>query len=64
MRKRLFEDFLLNKLNGYYLILHGKNHYRLAKLVFLFEQTVVYFLVLTHLIPPRIHPYQKEKKIS
>jgi len=59
MRKNFFEDFLLNKLNGYYLILYGKNHHRLAKLVFLFEQTVVYLLVVTRLIPPRIHSYQK-----
>jgi hypothetical protein len=54
MRKRLLEDFLLNKLNGYYLILYSYNHYLLAKLVFLLGRAVVSLLVFARLIPPRI----------
>jgi hypothetical protein len=56
MRKRLFEDFLLNKLNGYYLILYGHDYRLLARLVFKFGQMAVYFLTHTRLISPRIYP--------
>ena len=56
MRKRLFEDFLLNKLNGYYLILYGNDHHLLARLLFTFGQIAIYFLTLTRLISPRIYP--------
>ena len=53
MRKKLFEDLLLNKLNGYYLILYGNNHQFLAKMVFGLTQATVFILVHTHFIKPR-----------
>ena len=56
MRNRLFEDFLLNKLNGYYLILYGNNRRFLAELVFRFGRVVVSFMIFIRLIPPRIIP--------
>jgi hypothetical protein len=65
IRKNLFEDFLLNKLNGYYLILHGNDHYFLADMVFLLGRTIVYFLTAARLISPRIYPsYSPESKIT
>lgn len=65
IRKSLFEDFLLNKLNGYYLILHGNNHYFLAELVFLLGKTAIYFLTFARLISPRIYySYSPEDKIA
>jgi hypothetical protein len=65
IRKDFFEDFLLNKLNGYYLILHGNNHYFLAELVFLLGKTTIYFLTAARLISPRIYPsYSHENKIT
>jgi hypothetical protein len=65
IRKNLFEDFLLNKLNGYYLILHGNDHYFLADLIFLLGKTTVYFLTMARLISPRIYPsYSSESKLT
>lgn len=56
MRRKLLEDFLINKLYGYYLILNGNEHYFASKILFLFCRIIVAFLVFTHLIPPRIGP--------
>lgn len=53
IRESFFEDFLMNKLNGYYLILHGNDRYLLADLVFLLGKIIVNFLTVAHLIPPR-----------
>ena len=56
MRRRIFEDFIINKLNGYYLILSGYDYYYSSKLVFTFTELLVKFLVLTRIIPPRRQP--------
>lgn len=55
IRESFFEDFLLNKLNGYYLILHGNDRYFLADLVFLLGKIIVNFLTVAHLISPRTY---------
>ena len=59
MRKRLFEDFFINKLYGYYLILYGNDHLFLARIIFIFSQKAICFLIFTRLIEPRIHSKTK-----
>ena len=56
MKRRILEDFLLNKLNGYYLILSGNDHPLASRLVFQFSQVIIALMVFAHLIPPRHHP--------
>jgi len=56
MRKRFFEDFIINKLNGYYLILYGHEYRFTSELVFRFTRVVVACMVFSHLIPPRYRP--------
>lgn len=56
MKKRFFEDFIINKLNGYYLILCGYEYHYTSEFVFHFTQAVVACLVFSHLIPPRYRP--------
>ena len=52
---RWIEDSVINKLNGYYLILYGKDHLFCAGLILFLAHKIVQVLVLTHIIPPRIH---------
>jgi hypothetical protein len=53
MRKRIFEDLIINKLNGYYLFLFGHELYYTSELIFIFTQMLVTAFVFARLIPPR-----------
>jgi len=49
-----FEDFVINKLNGYYLILYAKDRKTAALCMYCINHIAVYFMVFLGLIPPRI----------
>ena len=48
------QDWLINKLNGYFIILYATDHFRLARMIEHINVVLVFFLVFLHLIPPRI----------
>lgn len=53
MFSNFFQDWLLNKLNGYFLILYAQDHYILAWITKYMNNIVVFILVSFRLIPPR-----------
>jgi hypothetical protein len=53
MLSNFFQDWLINKLNGYFLILYAKDQFKLAWMTDLMNSILVFLLVLLHLIPPR-----------
>ena len=48
------EDVVINKLNGYYLIMYANDRRISALCMYCLSKTFVSFLVLLKLIPPRI----------
>jgi hypothetical protein len=48
------QDFVINKLNGYYLILYAKDRKTAALCMYCINHVAVYFMVFLGLIPPRI----------
>ncbi|MGA1795944.1 MAG: hypothetical protein ACMUIL_08785 [bacterium] len=48
------QDVVINKLNGYYLILRANDRRVAALCMYCVNQTAVYFMVFLRLIPPRI----------
>ncbi|MGA1843004.1 MAG: hypothetical protein ACMUIS_00390 [bacterium] len=48
------QDVVINKLNGYYLILCANDRKTAALFMYCINQTAVYFMVFLRLIPPRI----------
>lgn len=53
MLSDFFQDWLINKLNGYFLVLYAKDHFKLAWITEHMNGVLVFFLVLLHIIPPR-----------
>jgi hypothetical protein len=53
MLNNFLQDWLINKLNGYFIILYSNNHYRLAKMMENLNDMLVLFLIILHFIPPR-----------
>jgi hypothetical protein len=51
--KDFLEDWLINKLNGYFLLLYSADNYRLAWVVERMSDILVFCLVHSHLIPAR-----------
>jgi hypothetical protein len=49
----LFEDWLINKLNGYFLLLYSSGHTNIAWIAEHINDLIIYSLVKTRLIPPR-----------
>jgi len=49
------QDWLINKLNGYFIILYATDHWVLAWVTERVNDVIVSFFVLIHLIPPRRH---------
>lgn len=48
------QDVVINKLNGYYLIMYANDKRISALCIYCLNKTFVSFLVLLRLIPPRI----------
>jgi uncharacterized membrane protein len=48
------EDVIINKLNGYYLLMYANDRKISALCIYCLNKTFVHFLVLLRLIPPRI----------
>ena len=59
MMSDFLQDRLINKLNGYYLILYANDHLKMAKTTECLNNCLVFFLVSVHLIPSRIRLAQK-----
>ena len=53
MLGNFLQDWLINKLNGYFMILYATDHFILAWFTEHMNSFLVFFLVLMHLIPPR-----------
>ncbi|MGA1840931.1 MAG: hypothetical protein ACMUIU_09920 [bacterium] len=53
MLSDFFQDWLINKLNGYFLVLYSNDHFILAWITECMNSIVVYILVSARLIPPR-----------
>ena len=53
MLSNFFQDWLINKLNGYFLILYANDYFRLAWITEQINNFFVFFLVSIHFIPPR-----------
>jgi len=58
MLREFLQDRLINKLNGYFLILYANDNIKTAWVVERMNNTVVFFLVTSHLIPPRRRLYK------
>ncbi len=54
MLSNFFQDRVINKLNGYFLILYANDHFRLAWITERINSILVFFLVSAYLIPPRL----------
>jgi hypothetical protein len=48
------QDVVINKLNGYYLIMYANDRRISALCIYYLNQTFVHFMVFLRLIPPRI----------
>jgi hypothetical protein len=53
MFSNFLQDWLINKLNGYFIILYATDHLRLAWMTERMNNVLVFFLVFIRLIPPR-----------
>ncbi|MGA1867895.1 MAG: hypothetical protein ACMUJM_05035 [bacterium] len=53
MLRDFLQDRLINKLNGYFLILYANDNIKLAWVVERMNNVVVFILVVSHLIPSR-----------
>lgn len=53
MLGNFLQDWLINKLNGYFIILYATDHFALAWVTERVNDVIVSFFVLIHLIPPR-----------
>ena len=53
MLSNFLQDRLINKLNGYFIILYATGHIRLAGLAERVNDCLVFMLVFAHLIPAR-----------
>jgi len=47
------QDWLINKMNGYFILLYANDHYKMAWIVEHMNNLVVFALVFSRLIPPR-----------
>ena len=54
MLSNFLQDWLINKLNGYFIILYASDHFKLARMMGNVNDVLVLFLVFLHLIPERI----------
>ncbi|MGA1825335.1 MAG: hypothetical protein ACMUIP_11810 [bacterium] len=53
MVSNFLQDWLINKLNGFFLICYANGHIGLASIIEQINDLLVLFLVFTHLIPRR-----------
>ena len=53
MMRNFLQDWLINKMNGYFILLYATDHFRMAWIVGHMNDLVVFVLVLSRLIPPR-----------
>ena len=53
MFSNFLQDWLINKLNGYFIILYANDYTKLAGMIEGLNETLVFFLVFLHFIPPR-----------
>jgi hypothetical protein len=51
---KCLEDYLINKLNGYHLILYSKDYHNLAMISFWLSTKIINTLVFFHLVSKRI----------
>ena len=54
MASNFLQDWLINKLNGYFLIIYASGHPKMAWIAEQINEALVFSLVLFHLIPPRL----------
>lgn len=62
MLSNFLQDWLINKLNGYFITLYANEHYKLAYVTERFNSLLVFSLALVHLIPDRrrVKSFDKE----
>ncbi|MGA1842608.1 MAG: hypothetical protein ACMUIU_18490 [bacterium] len=53
MLSNFLQDWLINKLNGYFIILYATDHFMLAWMTERMNNVLVFCLVFIRLIPPR-----------
>lgn len=58
MLREFLQDRLINKINGYFLILYANDNVRMAWVVERMNNVMVFFLVTSRLIPPRRRLYK------
>lgn len=53
MLSNFLQDWLINKLNGYFIILYATDHFMLAWMTERMNNALIFCLVFIRLIPPR-----------
>ncbi|MGA1869557.1 MAG: hypothetical protein ACMUJM_13545 [bacterium] len=53
MLSDFLQDWLINKLNGYFMMLYANEYFRMARITEHMNSFLIFFLVFFHFIPPR-----------
>ena len=61
MIRDFFEDFLINKLYGVYLLLVVNDRKVIASIIFMLSKTMICSFEMLHLIPKRVNPHKISK---